>query len=167
MSLLETLPTSMPVRLESPRRPTMIRSAPLSSVASMIARGTFLRRLLRVSPGQGDVFALRELEQTVVTALTAEAALLDATERRRRVGYQRSVEPDHAVLERLAEAQPSLQIAGVHIGDEAVLGVIGQGDSLLLGVEDDHRGDGSEDFLTQDGRIGRHIHEHRGRVEEP
>ncbi len=36
-------------------------------------------------PGDRDVLALHELEQTVVSALATETALLDAAERRRRV----------------------------------------------------------------------------------
>ena len=72
----------------------------------------------------------------------------------------RAVEADHAGLERFAEPQPALQVAGVDVGDEAVLRGVGERDRLLLGVEDDHRSDRPEDLLTQDRRVRRHIDQH-------
>src|ERR1019366_5372245 len=118
------------------------------------------------SPGDGDVLALHELEEAVVAPLPTEPALLDPAERRRRVRHDGTVEADHARLERLAESQPPLQIAGVHVGDEPVFRVVRQRHRLLLAVEDDHRGDRSKDLLAQDRRVGGHVDEHRGRVEE-
>jgi hypothetical protein len=47
MSLFDTLPMSMPVKLDSPRLPTTKRSAPLSSaVVSRRGRGGFLELIL-------------------------------------------------------------------------------------------------------------------------
>jgi pyruvate/2-oxoglutarate/acetoin dehydrogenase E1 component len=89
-----------------------------------------------------------------VAALAAETALLDATEWCCRIGDDRTVEADHARLERLAAAQSPLQVAGVHVGNEPVLRVVGQRDRLLVGVEDHQRRDRPEDLLAEDGRAG-------------
>src|SRR5215469_6148243 len=47
-------------------------------------------------PVDSDVLGFREFEQAVVAALTAEAGLLDAAERGRRVGHDAPVDADHA-----------------------------------------------------------------------
>ena len=54
--------------------------------------------------------------------------LLDAAERRRRVGDDALVEADHAGLQALDHAQGALDIARVDVGDEPELGVVGGGD---------------------------------------
>src|SRR5688500_2381608 len=80
----------------------------------------------------GHVLGLQVLEDALVAALAAEAGLLDAAERRRRVGDHALVEPDHAGLEPFADAQGALDVAGVDVGDEPVLGVVGGRDGLVL-----------------------------------
>ena len=52
------------------------------------------------------------------------------------------------------DAQAAAQVAGEDVGHQAVLGVVGGGDRLLLGVEADDRRDGSEDLLGQQAARG-------------
>ena len=65
------------------------------------------------------------------------------------VGDEALVEADHAGLERLADAQRALEVAGVDVGDEAVLGVVGGGDRLVLVDEGRDRRDRAEDLLAE------------------
>ena len=90
----------------------------------------------------------------MVRPLAAEAGLLDAAERRRGVGDEAAVEADHAGLDLLGDAQAAGEVAGVDVGDEAELGVVGQGDGLVLGGEAADGGDGAEDLLAGDGGAG-------------
>src|SRR5205807_1814753 len=82
-------------------------------------------------PLDGDVLALQILEHALVAALAADAALLGAAERRGRVGDDAAVEPDHAGVQRLGDAQALGQVGGVDVGDQPVLGVVGQPDRLV------------------------------------
>ena len=85
----------------------------------------------------------------------------DAAERGRRVADQAAVEADHAGLERLADPQAAGQVAGVDVGDQAVLGVVGQPDRLVLVGERDDRGDRAEDLLAAGSRApARHVDQH-------
>ena len=65
---------------------------------------------------------------------------------------QAAVEADHAGLEPLADPQAAGEVAGVDVGDQAVLGVVGQPDRLVLVGEGDDRGDRAEDLLAEDRR---------------
>src|ERR1051325_10718668 len=65
------------------------------------------------SPTGGDVFRLGEFQESLVRALAADAGLLHAAERRRRVRHDAAVEADHPGLECLADPQPAAQITGV------------------------------------------------------
>ena len=101
-----------------------------------------------------------------VRAFAADAGLLHAAERRRRIGDQAAVEADHAEIELLGDAHAAAQVLGVEIGDETVFGVVGALDRLVLGLEGLDRGDRPEDFLVQHLGIVRHIGEHGRRIEE-
>lgn len=57
ISLFDTLPTSMTVRLEMPLRPTTMRSAPASSANSMILRGTSRVEADKTVPSASTSFA--------------------------------------------------------------------------------------------------------------
>src|SRR4029077_5281214 len=81
-------------------------------------------------PVDRDVLALGELKQPVVAALAAKAGLLDAAERGRRVGHDAPVDADHAGVQRLGDPQRAAQVAGVEVGDQSVLGVVGPADRL-------------------------------------
>ena len=59
-------------------------------------------------------------------ALAAHAGLLDAAERRGRVGDQALVEADHAHLQPLDDAQRAVEVPGEDVADQAVLGVVGR-----------------------------------------
>ena len=50
---------------------------------------------------------------------------------------------------RLADPQPAGEVAGVDVGDQAVLGVVGQPDRLVLVVEGDDRRHRAEDLLAR------------------
>ena len=63
------------------------------------------------------------------------------------------------VSRRSTDAQRALEVAREHVGDEAVLGVVGGGDRLVLVVEAADRRDRAEDLLLQQlgvvGDVGR------------
>src|SRR5919197_775163 len=111
------------------------------------------------------VLDLEELVDALGAALAAEAGLLDPAERRRRVGDHALVEPDHAGLQALHHPERPPQVAGVDVGDQAELGVVGGRDGGLLVVEGRHRGDRAEDLLLEHARVPRHVGEH-GRLVE-
>ena len=57
------------------------------------------------------------------------------------------------------------EVAGEEVGDEAVLGVVGEADRLGVGAERRDRCDGTEDLLARHVGVGRHVGEHGGLVE--
>ena len=81
---------------------------------------------------QADVLGGQVLVDALEAALTPEAALLDATEGRRRVGDQALVQPDHAGLQPLDHPHRAGEIAGEHVGDQAEFAVVGGRQCLLL-----------------------------------
>src|SRR6266540_3962630 len=95
----------------------------------------------------------------------AGGGLLDAAERRGRVGDHALVEPDHAGLEALDHPEGALQVAGVDVGDQAVLGVVGRRHRRLFGVERRPRRDRAEDLLLEHARVAGHAGQHGGLVE--
>jgi hypothetical protein len=82
----------------------------------------------------------------VVRALAAEAALLDAAERGRRVGNDAAVEADHAGFEPLGNLQTLPQV----IGDETVLGVVRGLYGLVDRLEGGDRRNRAEDFVIEE-----------------
>ena len=60
------------------------------------------------------------------------------------------VDADDAVFERLGDAPDAADVAAVEIGGEAELGVVGQRDRLLLGLEAEQRRDRAERLLARD-----------------
>src|SRR6186997_1263004 len=95
----------------------MTSSSSAASPVSMRARGTAPppsgERNLSVGCRSGsierEVLRLEEFAQPVVAALAADAALLDPTERRGRVGDDAAVEADHAGLDALGDAHRTAQ----------------------------------------------------------
>ena len=65
----------------------------------------------------------------------------------------------------LGDPQRAVEVAGVDVGGQAVLGVVGGGHALLLGVEAGDRGDRAEHLLLEDAGVGGHVGEHRRRIE--
>src|ERR1700757_882183 len=87
------------------------RASAATVSASTSASNEARRRM--ASPRHRHVLRLHELHQALVRALAAEAALLGAAERRRRIGDEPAIEPDHAEVELLGDSHPARQIAGV------------------------------------------------------
>src|SRR5882757_439952 len=66
-------------------------------------------------PRHRHVLRLQELHQPFMRAFAADAGLLHAAERRRGVGDQSAIEPDHAELELLRHAHAAGEIFRVEI----------------------------------------------------
>src|SRR3954464_3719631 len=119
-----------------------------------------------MSPTDRYVFGLGEGEEALDPTFAAEAAFFDPTKGCGRVGYQSAVEADHAGLNSLADSQTPSEVGGVDVGDEAVLGVVGERDRLVLGREGHNRCDRAEDLGAQDLCVGRDSGQHGGWVVE-
>src|SRR5215207_7784498 len=119
-----------------------------------------------MSPTDSYVFTFGEGEEALDPTFAAEAAFFDAPERCGRVGYQATIEADHAGLNSLADPQTPREVGGVDVGDEAVLGVVGERDRLLLGGEGHAGCDRTEDLGVQDLCVGRGSGQHGGWVVE-
>src|SRR3954451_10638330 len=104
-----------------------------------------------------DVLRLEVLVHPLRAALAAEARLLDAAEGRARVGGHALVEADHLRLELLDDAERAIDVAGEDVRHQAVLGVVGRGDRLLLGLEALDRSDRAEDLLAQQAGVLGHV----------
>src|SRR5215207_9559224 len=107
------------------------------------------------------VLRLEELHQAVMSAFAPEAALLGAAERRRRVGHDAAIEPDHAGLDSLADGHRPPQVAAADEGHQAVLGVVGPPHGLVLGRARHDRGHGPEDLFAQQLAAELDVVEHR------
>eukprot|EP00964_Phaeocystis_antarctica_P018407 scaffold10179_cov75-Phaeocystis_antarctica.AAC.1 len=75
-----------------------------------------------------------ELLQPHLAALAPVTRLLDATKRRARRA-RLAVDLDHARTQRTRDAAHARCVGSLHVAGEAVLGVVGEGDGLLLAVE--------------------------------
>mmetsp|Transcript_22781 Transcript_22781/g.67000 ORF Transcript_22781/g.67000 Transcript_22781/m.67000 type:complete len:201 (-) Transcript_22781:1207-1809(-) len=96
------------------------------------------------------VLGLAVVAQHHLVRLEAEARLLVAAERGvRRVGVV-AVDPDAARLDGARHRVHLVGVAGPHARAEAVDGVVGDGDRLVLGFEGDHPRDRPEDLLLED-----------------
>src|SRR5450631_376515 len=83
-------------------------------------------------PLHRDVLRLEIVEHAVVTALAADSALLRATEGRRRIADQATVQADHAKLQRFADPKAACQISGVDVADQSMLGRVRVPERLRL-----------------------------------
>src|SRR5262249_18321648 len=63
------------------------------------------------------------------------------------------VAPDHSRLDPPRDAGAALAVPGPNRGAEAELGVVGEVDRLLLGVDDDDRQHRAEDLLAHDPHL--------------
>ena len=75
------------------------------------------------------------LVDAVLRALAADAGVLVAAERRDLGREDALVDRDDAGLERLGNAEHPADVAGVEVGGEAVLGLVGEPDHLVLVLE--------------------------------
>src|SRR5215211_7528802 len=113
----------------------------------------------------GYVLRLQVLLDALYTSFAAEARVLDAAERGGGVGDHALVEADHAGFDALADAQSALQVAGVDVGYETVLGIVGGGYGSFFRIEGGDRSNGAEDLLLQERRVPGDFVEDGGAVE--
>src|SRR5688500_349531 len=94
---------------------------------------------LFVDAAHAQVFDLEEFLDAVLGAFAADSRFLHAAEGRDLVGDDPDVDADDAVLERLGHAPDAADVTAVEIGREAELGIVGELDQLLLGLEAEER----------------------------
>src|SRR5260221_14121105 len=82
-----------------------------------------------------QIFDLEKLVEPVLGPFPPEAGLLDAAKRRHLRRDQAGVDADNAVFERLGDAPDAADVAAVEVRGEAELGIVREGDRLLLGLE--------------------------------
>ena len=116
--------------------------------------------------GEEDVLQLGVGLHGVRAQLTADARLLEPAERRvhphRRVG----VDGERARVHLPGHAQRAAGVARPDRAGQAVDGVVGPGDRLVLGVEHQHGDDRAEDLLTGGGVVVGDGVQDRGREPE-
>ena len=112
-----------------------------------------------------DALHLRVVLERVHAHLAAEAALLVAAERRRRVVDVVGVDPDRAGLELARDVVRLLDVLRPDRGGQAVARVVGARDRLVDVGELDRRQHRPEDLLARDRHLRRDAVEHR-RLEE-
>src|SRR5215212_4075901 len=137
------------------------RTEPLSSIIDLLAED---RKSLPLQVDR-DVLGFEVLLDALSAALATEAGVLDTPEGRRCVRDHPLVEAYHAGLEALAHPQGALEVAGVDVGDESVLGVVGGCDGSFFRIERGNRGHGTEDLLLQERCILGDAVEHGGTIE--
>src|SRR5262245_12273971 len=110
---------------------------------------------MRSTRGQGAAEA-QVGAQALAATLAAEARLLVAAERRRRVEAVERVVPDDAGTQALGEPQDARALVGPDAGRQAVARVVGLLDRLLGRAEGQHRQHRAEDLLARDAVAQRH-----------
>src|SRR5918992_6215004 len=126
----------------SPRACRMLaRLPPLASRLTDLLPS--LASLLLRNVSKTQVLHFEELLDAVFRALAADAALLDAAERRDLGRDDALVDADDAVFELFGDAPDAADVAAVEIRREAELGVVGHADRLVLALEAEERGDGA------------------------
>src|SRR5699024_6886480 len=86
-----------------------------------------------MSPRHRHVLRLLKFLHAFLGAFAPEAGLLDAAERRRRIGNKTAIEADHAEFKFLRNAHATAEILGEQVSHQAIFGVIGALDRLGLG----------------------------------
>ena len=81
----------------------------------------------------------------------------------RRVGDNALVDAHHARFQLLSDGDGPPQTLGEGVGNQAELGVVGQRDALVIGVEGNDRRDRSENLLAVDPGARRDAAQHRRR----
>src|SRR3546814_4464396 len=113
------------------------------------------------------VLGIEILVDTLGSAFTAEARFLHPTERRGSIGDRAAIAAHHAGVQLGRDAHCTVDVAGVEVRHETVLGVVRSRDRFVFGVETDHCRNGSEDLFLQQARVGGHLVEDRRGEEEP
>src|SRR5690606_23594867 len=98
-------------------------------------------RIFTWSEADADVLHFDVFLDPLTPALAAEPGRLDPAERCRRGGDDPRVQADHAELERLGSLDGTVQIAGVDVGNQTVLGGVGLSVRLIVGAKGRDRGD--------------------------
>src|SRR5690348_14040599 len=91
-----------------------------------------------------DIFELGEFEDSVLRAFTTDTAFLDAAEWRDLGRDQAGVEPDDAVLERLAHAPRAREVARVDVSGETEFGVVRELHGFFVRLHPEQRRDRTE-----------------------
>src|SRR4029079_5137318 len=87
--------------------------------ASLFASDAYLGRAVLVEP-DGDILLLHVDLEGVIAAVAADAARLDAAERRRQMPHVLRIDPDHAGFDVLGDAMGAADVAGPEIGGKPV-----------------------------------------------
>src|SRR5919198_4233379 len=135
----------------SARRKSSLNSSPLAT--------------LLVEAADEHVLHFEEFLEAVLRALAAESGLLHAAERRDLRGDDAGVRTHDAGLHLLRHAEDAADVAAVEVAGEAELGVVGESDHLIFGLEADQRRHRPEGLLVRDDHRRRHVGNH-GRLEE-
>src|SRR3546814_10616237 len=86
-------------------------------------------------PVYRDILGFEIFHNALVSALTAEATLLDTTDRRRRIRYQASIESDHSRLQSLGHTQATAQILRINVVGKAKGADVRPLDHIYFGIE--------------------------------
>lgn len=70
--------------------------------------------------------------------------MLHAAKRDRRTGNPGAVDRDHSVLQGPGQAINTVGVFGMHVGDEAIFGIVGAGQGFCFAVERRYRRDRTE-----------------------
>jgi len=97
-----------------------------------------------------------------LTKLTANTALLVATEWKLPVDGVVRVDPDGTSAERVGNLDGSVEVGGVDGGGETVCGIVGDLDDIGLVLELGDRADGAEDLFLLDLHLLCHVGEDGG-----
>src|SRR5690606_35677021 len=114
---------------------------------------------------EAEVLDLEVLLQSVLRALTADAALFHATEGRHFSGDEARVDADHTALERLGDPPDAAHVTAVEVAGQPELSPVGQTDGIFLGRELHQRGDRAEGLFVHGERIAGDARQHRRLVE--
>lgn len=109
-----------------------------------------------------DRLVLGVVGQSSLAKLATNTRLLVTTEGELMVKHVVAVDPDGAGLEAVGHADGGVDVLGVDGGSQAVGGVVGQVDDLLLILELGDGADGAEDLLLHDLHVGADIGEDGG-----
>src|SRR5262245_43039120 len=157
------MPSRMPtsaIRRGSPEPSTTV--PPLMIVSSAIRPSIRSIRWWRALPSRrpSDVFELAVGPERPAAAVAADTGALVAAEGG--VGVHRAAVDLHgAGAERARDAHAARRVAGPHVAVEAVVGVVGEGDRLVLVGEGDGGDDGAEDLLPGDRHLVAGVGEER------
>src|SRR5262245_4353861 len=134
------------------------RAAAAFSSSLLTERSTDASRASRLcQSAHQHVFEFGELVHAVARPFASDARFLDAAKRRHLGRDDPFIDPDNAVLQRLADPPDAADIAAVEIAGKTELGVVGHGDRLLFGGEAEKRRHRAEGLLARHRHVARDI----------